>query len=182
MADRWTWNFDVYDESDSPTEEGYYRIIDDEGYEMTDYFFGEPRMTPHGIGYWRDGTRPIIAWKKAEQTEPQKSCSTCGYSPMSASCDTCEGYSNWWALEQTEPCDECVFVKGSGWCDNCNGKPKGLDALPNSRKAEQTEPSSSEKPNNCDTCKHNKLEWYSEVCDGCSKAHSNYEPQTERSE
>ena len=39
-----------------------------------------------------------------------------------------------------EPCDECVFVKGSGWCDNCNGKPKGLDALPNSRKAEQTEP------------------------------------------
>jgi hypothetical protein len=44
----------------------------------------------------------------------------------------------------------------------------------------------SEKPNNCDTCKHNKLEWYSEVCDGCSKAHSNYEPkdepQTERSE
>lgn len=39
-----------------------------------------------------------------------------------------------------EPCNECVFVKGSGWCDNCNGKPKGLDALPNSRKAEQTEP------------------------------------------
>ena len=70
MTDRWTWNFDVYDESDSPTEEGYYRIIDDEGYEMTDYFFGEPRMTPYGIGYWRDGTRPIIAWKKAEQTEP----------------------------------------------------------------------------------------------------------------
>lgn len=50
--------------------------------------------------------------------------------------------------EQTEPCDECVFVKGSGWCDNCNGKPKGLDALPNSRKAEHTEQNSSEKPNN----------------------------------
>ena len=45
--------------------------------------------------------------------------------------------------------------------------------------AEQTEPSSSEKPNNCETCKHNKLEWYSEVCDGCSKAHSNYEPKDE---
>ena len=39
-----------------------------------------------------------------------------------------------------EPCNECVFVKGSGWCDNCNGKPKGLDALPNNRKDEpQTE-------------------------------------------
>ena len=37
----------------------------------------------------------------------------------------------------------------------------------------------SEKPNNCDTCRHNKLEWYSEVCDGCSKAHSNYEPKDE---
>ena len=37
----------------------------------------------------------------------------------------------------------------------------------------------SEKPNNCDTCIHNKLEWYSEVCDGCSKAHSKYEPKTE---
>ena len=43
----------------------------------------------------------------------------------------------------------------------------------------KTEPNSSEKPNNCETCRHNKLEWYSEVCDGCSKAHSNYEPQTD---
>ena len=52
-------------------------------------------------------------------------------------------------------------------------------------KADRKTENSSEKPNNCDTCKHNKLEWYSEVCDGCSKAHSNYEPkdepQTERS-
>lgn len=37
----------------------------------------------------------------------------------------------------------------------------------------------SEKSNDCDTCRHNKLEWYSEVCDGCSKAHSNYEPKIE---
>ena len=43
----------------------------------------------------------------------------------------------------------------------------------------KTEPNSSEIPNNCDTCRHNKLEWYSEVCDGCSKAHSNYEPKDE---
>ena len=35
----------------------------------------------------------------AEQTEPQKSCSTCGYSPQTPSCDTCYGYSNWWVLE-----------------------------------------------------------------------------------
>ena len=43
----------------------------------------------------------------------------------------------------------------------------------------KTEPNCSEIPNNCDTCIHNKLEWYSEVCDGCSKAHSNYEPKDE---
>ena len=82
----------------------------------------------------------LDVWEKhkADPTEPRINCSTCGYSPQTPSCDTCEGYSNWYALD---PCDECVFVRGSGWCDNCNGKPKGLDALPNSRKAEQTEPS-----------------------------------------
>lgn len=31
----------------------------------------------------------------------------------------------------------------------------------------------------CDTCKNNKLEWGSEVCDGCCGSHSNYEPKTE---
>ena len=38
----------------------------------------------------------------------------------------------------------------------------------------------SEFPNNCETCKHNELVWYSEECDGCSQAHSNYKPQTSR--
>ena len=61
--DRWTWNFDVYDESDAPTKEGYYRTIDDEGNEKTDYYFNEPRLAEHGYGYWKYGTRPIIAWK-----------------------------------------------------------------------------------------------------------------------
>ena len=98
MADRWTWNFDVYDESDSPTEEGYYRIIDDEGYEMTDYFFGEPRMTPRGIGYWRDGTRPIIAWKRAEQTEPIEECDK-----ADEDCETCWKKLHCRAKDHTEP-------------------------------------------------------------------------------
>ena len=65
--DRWTWNFDIYDESDSPTEEGYYRIIDIDGDEMTDYFYAEPRMCKYGIGYWRESGKPIIAWKKIER-------------------------------------------------------------------------------------------------------------------
>ena len=52
---------------------------------------------------------------------------------------------------------------------------RSVQSLTADRKTEN----SSEIPNNCDTCKHNKLEWYSEVCDGCSKAHSNYEPKDE---
>ena len=43
----------------------------------------------------------------------------------------------------------------------------------------KTEPSNSEKPNNCDTCKHNKLEWYSEVCDSCCGNNNHYEPKDE---
>lgn len=43
----------------------------------------------------------------------------------------------------------------------------------------KTEPSVSEIPNNCDTCKHNKLEWYSEVCDSCCGNNNHYEPQDE---
>ena len=31
----------------------------------------------------------------------------------------------------------------------------------------------------CETCKHDKEEWYSDACDSCCKAHSNYEPQTD---
>jgi Zn finger protein HypA/HybF involved in hydrogenase expression len=52
-------------------------------------------------------------------------------------------------------------------------EPSGYKMKP----VEQTEPQTE-----CETCKHNKLEWFSEKCDECSKAHSNYEPQTERIE
>lgn len=34
----------------------------------------------------------------------------------------------------------------------------------------------------CDTCRHNKCEWDSKECDGCTKANSNYEPTTGESE
>ena len=70
--------------------------------------------------------------------------------------------------------EDIVDAYMRGWND-------ALDAVQNGKFhiAEQTEPNCSEKPNNCETCKHNKLEWYSEVCDGCSKAHSNYEPKDE---
>ena len=59
-------------------------------------------------------------------------------------------------------CDDCL--------DNPLNKVKGSERLVKGKTEPQTD---------CDTCKHNKLEWYSEVCDGCSKAHSNYEPKDE---
>lgn len=34
-----------------------------------------------------------------QEVDSQKSCATCGYSPQTASCETCEGYSNWWPLD-----------------------------------------------------------------------------------
>lgn len=43
----------------------------------------------------------------------------------------------------------------------------------------KTEPSNSEKPNNCETCKHNDKEWWELPCDWCCGANSGYEPKTE---
>ena len=69
MENKWHWNCDPYDESTSPTEAGYYRIIDEDGTEMTDYFFGEPRMTRIGIGYWATCEKTILAWSRLEVTD-----------------------------------------------------------------------------------------------------------------
>lgn len=41
------------------------------------------------------------------------------------------------------------------------------------------EPNCSEKPNNCETCKHDSKEWYEDPCGWCCGAHSGYEPKTE---
>ena len=63
---KWHINFDPYDESTSPKEAGYYRIIEEDGNERTDYYFGEPRVTGHGIGYWADSEKTIVAWARLE--------------------------------------------------------------------------------------------------------------------
>lgn len=46
----------------------------------------------------------------------------------------------------------------------------------------KTEPNSSEKPNNsqtCANCKFDHKEWFEEACDSCCDAHSNWQPKTE---
>lgn len=69
VENKWHWSCDPYDESTSPTEAGYYRIIDEDGTEMTDYFFGEPRITGRGIGYWATCEKTILAWSRLEVTD-----------------------------------------------------------------------------------------------------------------
>lgn len=64
------WHFcndDPYDESDAPTEEGWYRIITDKGQEMTDYFFARPVMREIGAAYWKNCEDVIKAWAKIKE-------------------------------------------------------------------------------------------------------------------
>lgn len=73
-------------------------------------------------------------------------------------------------------------------CANCDGAidepqpSKILEAYAKGYKdgADAVKPKD-EPQTECESCKHNKLEWFSEVCDGCSKAHSKYEPKDEQS-
>lgn len=87
---------------------------------------------------------------------------------------------------QTDPCDECIFVKGSGWCKKCNGKPKGLDALPKKDEphhsgevTEMVEPQTDiHGLTDCDFCKHNSEGWDSKACDSCCENNNHFEPKT----
>ena len=48
-------------------------------------------------------------------------CSTCGYSPQTPPCDSCEGYSNWYPLIDMKTCDDCKYdKKPSVECDKCD--------------------------------------------------------------
>lgn len=53
----------------------------------------------------------IDALNVDRKTESQKSCFTCGYSPQTPSCDTCEGYSNWWSLEDEPQTSGVVWTE-----------------------------------------------------------------------
>ena len=52
------------DSEDAPTERGYYRIIDIDGNEFTDFYYGEPTLIGQSIKYWRGGMLPIKAWRR----------------------------------------------------------------------------------------------------------------------
>lgn len=57
---------DPNDESECPTEEGWYRIITIEGEEMTDYYFNKPTLVGRGVVYWRNCKTGIRAWAKMD--------------------------------------------------------------------------------------------------------------------
>lgn len=60
---------DPYDESECPTEEGWYRIITVDGEEMTDYYFNKPIMSGLGVTYWKNCKKGIRAWAKMDGKE-----------------------------------------------------------------------------------------------------------------
>lgn len=57
---------DPYDESECPTEEGWYRIITTDGEEMTDYYFNKPTVSGRGVVYWKNCKKGIRAWAKMD--------------------------------------------------------------------------------------------------------------------
>ena len=57
---------DLTDESECPTEEGWYRIITTDGEEMTDYFFNKPTLIGMGCVYWKNCKKGIMAWAKMD--------------------------------------------------------------------------------------------------------------------
>ncbi len=74
--------------------------------------------------------------------------------------------------EQTEPSLEQFRVGLEYHTDTTHfGKAKGKSITADTTDTPQTD---------CLTCRYNSDEWDSPKCDSCSKAHSNYEPQTER--
>ena len=87
--------------------------------------------------------------------------------------------------EQTEPMkttDYCDICK-QDMCENCIADGTNPYCVPSHyeiKQTEQTEPNNSEKPNNCETCRHYTLacDLFSEIC----KYEPKDEPQTERSE
>ena len=64
-----------------------------------------------------------------------------------------------------ETCERCVYVRGSQWCQGCNGTPKRWDG---EKIVDTPQP-------DCKSCKQYGA--VSVSCDRCDKStHSNYEP------
>lgn len=57
---------DPEDESECPTEAGWYRIITTDGEEMTDYYFNKPTRCGRGVVYWKNCKKGIRAWAKMD--------------------------------------------------------------------------------------------------------------------
>ena len=71
--------------------------------------------------------------------------------------------------------EDIVDAYMRGWNDALDAVQNGKFIINDDRKTE----SDSEKPNNCETCKHNHKEWWELPCDWCCGTHGGYEPKTE---
>ena len=114
-----------------------------------------------GVNAWMPLPKPY----RAEQTEPYE------YEIKALHKDYVEPYV---VIEQTEP------QLTPNYCATCKYKDTPFDGLPCDmcRSYSAYEPKD-EPQRDCLTCRYNSDEWDSPKCDGCSKAHSNYETQTD---
>jgi hypothetical protein len=71
--------------------------------------------------------------------------------------------------------EDIVDAYMRGWNNALDAVQNGKFIISDDRKTENC----SEKPNNCETCKHNHKEWWELPCDWCCGVHGGYEPQTE---
>ena len=71
-----------------------------------------------------------------------------------------------------ETCERCVYVRGSQWCQGCNGTPKRWDG---EKIVDTPQP-------DCETCRYGQDKHrYAHICNECGVGINNYTPQTEGS-
>ena len=136
---------------------------------------------------------PITTDRKTENSsEKPNNCDTCKYGQdkhrYAHICNECGvGINNYEPKDepQTELVnDSLILVKDlvddefnpyDEECMRCKHLKLKCEFIPTYCKFEPKD----EPQRDCLTCRYNSDEWDSPKCDGCSKAHSNYEPQTD---
>ena len=142
-----------------------------------------------------DALRTVIAIadrKTENSSEKPNNCDTCKYGQdkhrYAHICNECGvGINNYEPKDepQTELVnDSLILVKDlvddefnpyDEECMRCKHLKLKCEFIPTYCKFEPKD----EPQRDCLTCRYNSDEWDSPKCDGCSKAHSNYEPQTD---
>lgn len=150
------------------------------------------------VDYYRGYVKGLEYGYKAKEYDRASDCNGCKFVGVPQRCEgCCRNYADGYVAEQTEPtweevkeyCNKrCLDIVDSAmrkqWYKD---EPQKWETPPKFEHKGVTTTCVSvpafllkDKPQtDCLTCRYNSDEWDSPKCDGCSKAHSNYEPQTD---